>query len=78
MYSINLWLVALACLERHLSIFVQTVISLNAKRRFLLYHASVIVIIAFVLGWYLYLLALYPCEQTEFDFTQVLCGFPCC
>ena len=77
MYSLNLWLMALACLERYLLIFFKQVIVRTKKRRFFLYYVPVTFIILFVVFWYLYLVALYPCAQTQFDFTQSTCGFPC-
>ncbi len=77
MYAINLWLMALVFLERYLLIFFKQIIMKNNKRRFFLYYVSVTLIILFVVLWYLYLIALYPCAQTDFDFTQTLCGFPC-
>ena len=77
MYSVNLWLMALVCLERYLSIFFQHFIMKNQQRRFFIYHLSAIAIILFVLFWYLYLISLYPCTQNQFVFTQMLCGFPC-
>ena len=77
MYSLNLWLMALACLERYLLIFFKQIVVRNRKRRFVLYYLSVTIIALFVLLWYTYLVALYPCEQTQFDLTQIVCGFPC-
>ncbi len=77
MYSVNLWLMALLCLERYLLIFYKQAVMKNRKRRFLLYYVPVTLIILFVFFWYLYLVALYPCAQTQFDYTQTVCGFPC-
>jgi hypothetical protein len=77
MYSVTLWLMALLCLERYLLIFYKQVVMKNRKRRFFLYYVPVTLIILFVFFWYLYLVALYPCAQTQFDFTQSVCGFPC-
>jgi hypothetical protein len=77
MYSINLWLMALVFLERYLLIFFKQTVTKNKRRRFFLYYAPIILIILFVVLWYLYLVVLYPCAQTHFDFTQILCGFPC-
>jgi hypothetical protein len=77
MYSLNLWLMALACLERYLLIFFKQLIMKNRKRRFFLYYVPVTLIILFVIFWYVYLVALYPCTQTQFDLTQAVCGFPC-
>jgi hypothetical protein len=77
MYSLNLWLMALVCLERYLLIFFKQLVMKNKKRRFCLYYVPVTIIILFVVFWYLYLVALYPCAKTQFDFTQMVCGFPC-
>jgi hypothetical protein len=38
MYSINLWLMALACLERYLLIFFKQIVMKNRKRHFFLYY----------------------------------------
>jgi hypothetical protein len=77
MYSLNLWIMALACLERYLLIFFRQLVMRNRKRRIFLYYVPVTVMILFVVFWYLYLVALYPCAKTQFDFTQTVCGFPC-
>jgi hypothetical protein len=77
MYSINLWLMSLACLERYLFIFYKELIMKNRTRRCLMYYVPVTIIILFVIFWYLYLVALYPCDKSQFDFTQTVCGFPC-
>ena len=77
MYSLNLWLMALACLERYLLIFFKQTVMKTRARRFCLYYLPVTVIVLFVIFWYLYLIVLYPCTQTQFDFTQIVFGFPC-
>jgi hypothetical protein len=77
LYAMNLWLVALVFLERYLLIFFKQKVMKNKKRRFCLYYVSVTLMILFFTFWYLYLVALYPCAQTQFDFTQIVCSFPC-
>jgi hypothetical protein len=77
MYSLNLWLMALASLERYLLIFFKQLVTKNRKRRFFLYYLPVIVIVLFIVFWYLYLITFYPCPQTQFDLTQIICGTPC-
>lgn len=77
LYSMNLWLMALTCLERYLRIFFNRIIVGHRSRRLFLYYISPILIVLFDAFWYLYLMVLYPCAQTQFDPTQILCGFPC-
>ncbi|CAF1163081.1 unnamed protein product [Adineta ricciae] len=77
MYSVNLWLMAFTGLERYLQIFHKQVILKNRIIRFCFYYLSSVLIITIVFFWYLYLVALYPCDQSQFDVTQMLCGFPC-
>ncbi|CAF1424001.1 unnamed protein product [Adineta steineri] len=76
-YSLNLWLMAFACFERYLSIFFKQFIMRNRKRRFLLYYALVIFITLFPVLWYIYLILIYPCAQTDFDYTQITCDGSC-
>lgn len=77
MYSVNLWLMSYACLERYLLIFFKELIMRTNKRRFMMYYVPVIMIYLFDIFWYLYLVALYPCDKSQFDYTQTVCGFPC-
>jgi hypothetical protein len=77
LYGLNLWLMALFGLERYLSIFFKQVIMRNSNRRFIMYYLSAAVITLFIFGWLIYFVVFYPCEQTEFDFTQIDCSLPC-
>ena len=77
MYAINLWLVTLTCLERYLLIFFKPFIRTTRRRCFLISHVPVTFVVLFIIAWYLYLIALYPCIQSQFDFTQLFCGYPC-
>ena len=77
MYSLNLWLMTLTCSERYLLIFFEPLIRKTRRRRFLMYYGLVTLIVLFVVFWYSYLVALYLCVQSQFDFTQILCGLPC-
>ena len=76
-FALNLWFMALLSLERYLLIFFKSIVTKTKKRRLFLYYGPATVIFLFLIVWYLYLIAFYPCEQTQFDYTQVLCGFPC-
>ena len=75
--SVNLWLMAILSLERYLAIFFKPVLMANKKRRFFMYYVSAAVIFLFIFFWYIYLVALYPCEQIQFDYTQIACDLSC-
>lgn len=77
MYSLNLWLVTLICLERYLFIFFKEFIRKIRRICFLISYIPVTLIVLSVAFWYLYLVAFYPCIQSQFDFTEIFCGFPC-
>lgn len=64
MYSFNLWLMSLICLERYLLIFFKQFVMKSRERRLFLYYIPITLIISFDLFWYLYLIVLYPCAQT--------------
>jgi hypothetical protein len=68
---------ALVFLERYLLIFFKQIVMKNKKRRFFLHYVLVTLMVLFFAFWYSYLVALYPCAQTQFDFTQIACGFSC-
>ena len=76
-YSLNLWLMALLSLERYLAIFFKTVVMENRKRRFFMYYVSAAVIVLSIFFCYIYLVVLYPCAQTQFDYTQIACSLSC-
>ncbi|UJR12127.1 hypothetical protein I4U23_016304 [Adineta vaga] len=76
-YSLNLWLMALACFERYLMIFSQRIITTNQWLLVLLYYVSVFSITIFCFLWYIYLVFLYPCEQNSFVYTENICSASC-
>ena len=76
-WSINLWIMALLSLERYLLIFFKQAVMKNKKRRFLMYYFPITIIVLLVFCWYLYLLILFPCTKTYFDFTAIICGSAC-
>ena len=76
-YSTSLWFMALLSLERYLVIFFKKTVLKNKTRRFFLYYVTAAVIILFVFSWYTYVIVFYPCTYTQFDYTQILCGFLC-
>lgn len=75
--SLVLWLIALLSLERYLQIFFQQLVMKTRRRRVFLYYGIIVILVVFIFFWYLYLVALYPCAQTDFDFTQMFCNTPC-
>lgn len=75
--SVNLWLMALLSFERYLAIFFKAVVMGNKIRRFFVYYVSAAGIVLFIFFWYIYLVALYPCVQTQFDYTQIACDLSC-
>ena len=76
-WAINLWLMALFSIERYLLIFFKQLVMKTKTRRFFLYYVPVSLIVVFIFCWYLYLVALYPCTQSQFDYTQVFCDYSC-
>ena len=77
LWSINLWMLALLSLERYLLIFFKPLVMKNKKRRFCLYYVPVVVVVPFIFFWNVYLVAMYPCTEIQFEFTTILCGAPC-
>lgn len=77
MSSVHLWIIAVLSLERYLLIFFKQSIMNDRKRRCLLCYILVPSIVLFLFSWYLYLVAFYPCEQTQFDYTQIICSSSC-
>ena len=77
MWSLNLWALTLFSLERYLMIFYNRMIMRNRRRRVLLYYVPIILSVVFVIFWNLYLVVLYPCAQTQFDYREMLCAFSC-
>ena len=75
--SVNLWLMALLSLERYLAIFFKPVVMGNRKSRFFMYYVSAATIVLLIFLWYIYLVVLYPCAQTQFDYSQIACGLSC-
>lgn len=76
-YAVSLWFMALLSVERYLVIFFKNTALKNKAQRFFLYYVTVAMIVLFVLSWFTYAVALYPCTHTKFDYTSILCGFPC-
>lgn len=77
MWSFNLWSMTLFSLERYLVIFYSQTVLGNRKRRVLLYCVPIILVVVFFITWNLYLVVFYPCVQTQFAYTEMLCGFSC-
>ena len=77
MSSVHLWIIAILSLERYLLIFFKQSIVNDRKRRCFLYYILVPSIVLFLFLWYLCLVAFYPCEQTQFDYTHIICSSAC-
>jgi hypothetical protein len=77
LYAMNLWLLAFASLERYFLIFYRGIILKTKIRRLFSHYLPILVLILFCFIWYLCLVVFYPCEQTQFDYTQTDCGGSC-
>ncbi|CAF1628682.1 unnamed protein product [Adineta ricciae] len=72
--SLNVFLLW-ASIERHLFIFHSNLYT-TAKRRFYFHYLPLISIAVYLILFYIGAIFIYPCD-TNFDFTQPICGYPC-
>ena len=77
LYSMILWLVAFASLERYLLIFHQQIVLKTKRRKFFVHYLPILFVILFCCVWDIYLILLYPCQQTQLDYSQLVCGGSC-
>jgi hypothetical protein len=77
MYAVPEYLLATISLQRHMFIFHQNILR-NRWIRNLLHHLPLTLCIIYPPIFYLFAIVLYPCDNTQWDFTSRVCGFANC
>lgn len=71
LFSYNLWITAVASIQRYILIYHKNFMNARAK-----HYTPIILVLIFFLIWYVVLIFFYQCEQ-QFDYTQTWCAGPC-
>ncbi|UJR19177.1 hypothetical protein I4U23_022307 [Adineta vaga] len=76
-YASSEYLIAIISLQRHIFIFYH---NLLRKRwiAILLHHVPLLLCIIYPTIFYVYAIVLYPCDNTQWDFSSRVCGFANC
>ena len=76
-FAISGYLLATISIQRHFFIFNRHILRTGWKRIFLHYLPFVLCIV-YPIVFYLFSIVFYPCDGTQWDFTNNLCGFAPC
>ncbi|CAF1517611.1 unnamed protein product [Adineta ricciae] len=76
-YASSEYLLAIISLQRHIFIFYQNILR-KCWIRQLLHHFPLLFCIIYPTIFYIYAILLYPCDNTQWDFTSRVCGFANC
>ncbi|CAF1937828.1 unnamed protein product [Rotaria magnacalcarata] len=76
-YVSSEYLLATISIQRHMFIFHTHVLRIRWKR-YVLHHLPLLLSIVYSMLFYVFSILLYPCDGTQWDFTNNLCGFADC
>jgi len=73
----NEFLVTTIAIQRHILIFQSAL--LNVRRtRYLIYYSPLLACITYPFIFYMFAVVFYPCDETQWDFTGIVCGDTTC
>jgi len=73
----NEFLVTTIAIQRHILIFQSAL--LNVRRtRYLIYYSPLLACITYPFILYMFAVVFYPCDETQWDFTDIVCGDTTC
>jgi len=73
----NEFLVTTIAIQRHILIFQSAL--LNVRRtRYLIYYSPLLACITYPFIFYMFAVVFYPCDETQWDFTDIVCGDTTC
>ena len=76
-YAVSEYLLATISVQRHMFIFSQNVLR-NRWRRNILHHLPLFLCLTYPTIFYVFAIIVYPCDNTQWDYTSKLCGFANC
>ena len=77
LYVTSEYLIATISVQRHMLVFNGPVLRIQ-RMRIILHHLPLIFCLIYPIVFYFFVIILYPCDGTQWDFTNNLCGFADC
>lgn len=76
-YTLSELYIATIAIQRHMLIFNGSILRIRWKR-IIYHHFPLVLCLLYSIVLYTFLILIYPCDETQWDYTKNLCGFSPC